>query len=1636
MSDSTLSFASSSSFRNTLMGRNLPPYNVTGSYTPPVTDVNYPTILSDSNVIDSPDELISNSPFAVQSYVLNEFGPEGGYNQNINYNGPALPVTSNQGEYSPTETQMDILNEQFIDAAFTQNPYGPVGGFNAMVEITDLTFEEYFYQPYWSPPIFVPSSYSPYTILLSTNPSGTNGTLSQDSYIARIGATELRRAFQERVNFEIYQNTVGVVNLQSLSDPFNAALIAAGREPLIFQNWRITIPEFPLFAIGDFVARLGGVNFPLSPIPGSYFEDNTNNGQTQQTSNALNVINQLTGGFLGPVLNRRRNPSEIFIANTGNATRSTLFRNIDYNRYQPDYDRGLGGLAGIFQGVVNLAIDLINPRNGTLRGGYYVGSRQSEPATITSPPNQIPVNVFGQQVQTPVYGPSELAQLYEGNFDRLNFGLAGKSYTDSGSIGGDFVWTSPKYKPSAGFKATVGGGTGSQDSEFNSIASTYIQGESTNITFKETSILDQTQRLIDSADNVTGINRLKHVGTAINQVSKVFNDGYKEITKGSRVLSYVNETTGEQAGTEYCRIFAKDTPYYTYADLQKTEGIVNSGRKFGYSVLENTYNLNISPTKTGDNNFTPKKYMFSIENLAWRTSSKEGFRYEDLPNCEKGPNGGRVMWFPPYNLKFSDVSTPSFNPTSFLGRPEPIYTYKDTSRSGTLTWDIIVDHPSILNVIVNKQLEGVNKNRVNSIIDSFFAGCTKYDLYTLAQKFNQIPISDLKFYEEILNQTDNIDEVSEVINELPKREDPKEEPIKNVDTTISNYRNKYLGGLGFYFDNDVPGPKDRNTTTTSVDFGSEYQTYIDKKQFYINTANSTFNEGDINRNVEQFFDNIIIDNFNTIAGNSTNFITESVKLMEEKNATIRITLQGSASSPATNSYNNALSKRRISSIINFLKTHKVGGVGLGKYIDEQRFTIKEDPRGEELVGVTPKNTSNNDFGLSVKCTDEVKDNTGRVTSNSQIYSTSAMACRSVIISNISVDVVEFEPDDVIENEEGPQEIVNQKIEDKVLPTEPKKTLQEKFKEGLGKRILRNLLTECDYFEVIKEENPMIFDSIKDKIKYFNPAFHSMTPEGLNSRLTFLNQCVRPGETIPTIDSDGNVTSPDATNTSFGTPPILILRVGDFYNSKIIPTGLSFSYEPLIYDLNPEGIGVQPMIAKVTMNFNFIGGQGLKEPVDELQNALSFNYYANTEIYDERATPTDDSYEIIDQQIIQNIKDSQPPVSSLNKDGGLPNDAGNTIGVIQTTNSVDGGVTGFTSYEKIMDSTIDTTKSYYDLVLNKTKSIINEYNFGMWELISKERDYTKGTFESNNDEVLIYGSPKNIESKIDKVFSKLVEDIEDNSNFIMNKLQNLNFKESEYQQVKNNFVNYVNEYQITFSEGIVTNVNELISQQNITVQNFRKVNLIIQETDGKIPDNGIPEVYNILGTDEVNNSSNPIPVDTLEELKNDFNRLGDLVNSFNFILINNRVFTQDGSDYDIETGSFSNKSNEILDNVDKRMFLILSKVFTDNNKIEEFKKKLVPNDLRNTNPKLDRKVRGIVNDFSKKADREIKEEIKFIDKIIKDRLTTTTIKELPYNKGKKRIFTYTTIPQNETKKNSINVLYRGGDGNTWNNRINL
>ena len=157
--------------------------------------------------------------------------------------------------------------------------------------------------------------------------------------------------------------------------------------------------------------------------------------------------------------------------------------------------------------------------------------------------------------------------------------------------------------------------------------------------------------------------------------------------------------------------------------------------------------------------------------------------------------------------------------------------------------------------------------------------------------------------------------------------------------------------------------------------------------------------------------------------------------------------------------------------------------------------------------------------------------------------------------------------------------------------------------------------EGEFFQVLGENDSFLHHLISEKIKYFDPAFHSISPEGFNARLTFLHQCTRQGSTISNNNSSVGGT---AYNLAFGRPPICVLRIGDFYNTKILIRGMQINYEQPQWDMNPEGIGMMPMYAEITLDFVFLGGSDLAGPIARLQNAVSFNYYANASVYDNRA----------------------------------------------------------------------------------------------------------------------------------------------------------------------------------------------------------------------------------------------------------------------------------------------------------------------------------------------------------------------------------------------------------------------------------
>jgi len=189
-------------------------------------------------------------------------------------------------------------------------------------------------------------------------------------------------------------------------------------------------------------------------------------------------------------------------------------------------------------------------------------------------------------------------------------------------------------------------------------------------------------------------------------------------------------------------------------------------------------------------------------------------------------------------------------------------------------------------------------------------------------------------------------------------------------------------------------------------------------------------------------------------------------------------------------------------------------------------------------------------------------------------------------------------------------------EKKTIPLTPSQIAQKaQLEDDINKK--KELINQASkvqsderFFNPIKSSDRAMrgFEAMKKIV--FSPVFHSQTPEDFHRRLTFLHQCTRQGNSvINTSTTQSGIAAP--INSVFGRPPICVLRLGDMFHSKVIIETVDFDFSESIWDINPEGMGMQFMIANITLSMKIIGGQSLKTAIDVIQNAESFNYYANS-----------------------------------------------------------------------------------------------------------------------------------------------------------------------------------------------------------------------------------------------------------------------------------------------------------------------------------------------------------------------------------------------------------------------------------------
>lgn len=1193
------------------------------------------------------------------------------------------------------------------------------------------------------------------------NPTNHNfiSVMSNDNYdteseLMKFAALNMRQnptgPVLSRINRNIETATNGKLRfLDALNGNTATAInIVTGREPLIELNNKITVAKtLPGKAI-DFLQTVAGVEFPWSEIPGDYLTDPRNpiNNRPEAKTELGKVFQDVTGA-LGSLIGiqRRpkldRKPSDLLIEYLGEGQKNLLYDNLSYSKYAPNYTTTARSQnsSKIFNFVDNVAQGIKNILGVEAPAGTaYIGDDRGNDVKYAMGDfndRQIRSSYYLSYMFDPVQ-----AELFQRD----------KNISQGGGISGNLTWTSKNSKNKIG----------TNNKEWDSEQSTYSDTLSNNFNFREDSILGYTQELLDTLP-LDGATSRTHVANVIDQTSRFFKDGDVMMSRGSAV-KYVKDNTG-QDGTEYCRVWTKDRSYMNYSDTMKRTGNI---RKYENSVMSSPWNLNIGPMSNGKKSFDQstnifksekdkdiyggegffaKKYMFSIENLAWKTSTLPGFTVQDLPYCERGPNGGRVMWFPPYDLKMSEQNSAKWEENSFLGRPEPIYTYQNTTRSGQISFKVIVDHPSILNLLVREHFEGMSDEETDDYITSFFSGCEEIDFYDLIRRYTTITPDDAQLIKEYLEKgTDPTTikkfrvETDPIVTNVPDTAPEKNEGVKlrtsllfandrpsgdGQYTSAANYGLLYDESLGNskYVTNSKKELRDTLTSILPLAYSGTTSAAVNARKDVKTLFNQPDGKIDPSLHNEKITgqEDKLEKQITKGVNNYTEYVSKIATLKEDITKgdvqEITIAVNSSCSAVADNVYNYKLSIRRSHSILKDIITRLGGTYKDSFWVDkptgqpnkatkitrtipfkEIGFPEKEGNlvffsvnSGENVVNEENENCSNADF----------------TTKSLKIHTAIAFGCRESKVVFDYTKAVKKQEDQKPKEGDVPPRTRLVPVEEPVPPSGKKKPQID-----LMKRIIMKTLSECYYFKTLEEKDPVVFGSLKEKLKYFHPGFHSMTPEGLNARLTFIQQCLRPGDTLP-IKGLSDALDLNARNTTFGPPPICILRIGDFYNSKIIIRDVSISFDDTTWDMNPEGIGVQPMLANVSLQVSFIGGQGLSKPVERLQNALSSNFYANTEMYDERSISTVDTIsgmtrEDFTKDFLEKIQKSvETPVDSSNSGEGETPSYGVYIGTADGTNL---------EYSGVVSDVFTKTKSFFD----KYESVYNVTNKEFGPLINK------------------------------------------------------------------------------------------------------------------------------------------------------------------------------------------------------------------------------------------------------------------------------------------------------------------------------
>ena len=1074
---------------------------------------------------------------------------------------------------------------------------------------------------------------------------GATGLLN-DTKIGTIGAQQLALALANNATFNAEQTLLGSLNLQDNI----IGLIKDGKlSKFPRPSYQITIPSTTGGQIADFAGKMLGFTIPHSYLgpEGSIFQDE--NGDAENIKRANEMIKYTGKGQVMALIENAGNNLNV------NST-STPFR----SGYAPGFANSKG------------EIQLTNSKLYA-----FSNDNQNFEKILAITDGIIPDISYKREEKvdsSEFFDPT----LTAGHLRTLDGRTTNISYDERQVNDVAFTWTS---KPSSGL---VNGNPDYQDSQ---------------LLGNKKSLLVKTQKLFNSTGMQNIVSVKGDMYKTSSQISQANGGGF---SKGNAVLQRhlfdangILNASSNNADETYCRSWTTLDRYDKIKKLVRsgTDSILDGGEEINGiyknnvpyrdtdggtvgSILDKYGFPQIVPYTTDPNNRTdPKKFMFSIENLAWAD------RVADLPPYEVGPGDilnnkkGRIMWFPPYDISFTENSSVNWESTQFIGRGENIYTYNNTERSGTLSFKIVVDHPSYANSF--RGASGPDDHYINS----FWAGCItpEFGNKLTVSETDKLKTDQAPFPQKVVIQEEPKPDVKLVVY-FPN--DRAEIPPAGYESGISgstptSYIDYYENSQGFGYGIKL--------------YPAGYTPGVHEQTGWFDNTNYGLNGYSTDYSTPIFFEDEVYFGWRDRAA----LMAKVDKYLNEKCPHCIVKVTGFASQQGLATSNAKLLDDRADSVITELK----------KYLFLNLTEAQKKDRFKKVTGNVP----------------------------------TTAGCRPGIESDI-----EFLPCKKDRRAEITFEFDRSLAEKELKKPDVIKNVNKK----ISTKITDRFYNETKYFDQLTDEDPLVFDRFRDTIKYFHPAFHSTTPEGLNSRLTFLLQCTRQG---PTTEAQG------PNNLAFGRPPVCVLRIGDFYNTKIIIDSIGIDYEPLVWDLNPEGIGVQPMIANVNISFKFIGGSSLMGPINKLQNALSFNYFANTQVYDVRADyiskdrPTwnlkDKDGKDLPMSAIAPISNSGyyinngmasiPDPETITRKQDLPEEnqvaTQNNIGGSNQETQLDQSI--ISDKEKEINIDIDFVGPYiYDMsIFNGVYNI----NFKLNNLLNNKYDFSVKLFDANNNSYEIF-----------------------------------------------------------------------------------------------------------------------------------------------------------------------------------------------------------------------------------------------------------------------------------------------------------